>query len=284
MTHGTTPPGWYDDGQGAQRWWDGNGWTEHTQPAAPAQAPQAPQPDPHGEPTRYGGPVPESQEEQPPTPSLDKGAGGSPPVPPSSDVTQVAPPRDSGFPPQGGYQPPAAPGYPPQDGGYQQPDYAQQGYPQQGGQPSWQQPYPQSGSGGGKGKLIAIIGGAVAVFVVVIVLAVVLLGGGGGPAGTAEDFFNGVADGDCDAVDLLSKDFRETTGLSKSECEDAGADEYFAGSSAEGCDIEVTNEEEDGDKASADYKISGCDDDESNEDGTIDLVEEDGDWKIDAIN
>ncbi|HEX5858016.1 MAG TPA: DUF2510 domain-containing protein, partial [Microbacterium sp.] len=25
----TTPPGWYDDGHGATRWWDGANWTEH---------------------------------------------------------------------------------------------------------------------------------------------------------------------------------------------------------------------------------------------------------------
>jgi hypothetical protein len=25
----TTPPGWYDDGHGALRWWDGAQWTEH---------------------------------------------------------------------------------------------------------------------------------------------------------------------------------------------------------------------------------------------------------------
>lgn len=33
-----TPPGWYDDGHGAQRWWDGAQWTEHVQHAAPASA------------------------------------------------------------------------------------------------------------------------------------------------------------------------------------------------------------------------------------------------------
>jgi len=27
-------PGWYPDGSGGQRWWDGRGWTEHTAPAA----------------------------------------------------------------------------------------------------------------------------------------------------------------------------------------------------------------------------------------------------------
>lgn len=28
----TTPAGWYDDGSGSQRWWDGRQWTEHTTP------------------------------------------------------------------------------------------------------------------------------------------------------------------------------------------------------------------------------------------------------------
>ena len=27
-----TPAGWYDDGRGAMRWWNGQGWTEHVQP------------------------------------------------------------------------------------------------------------------------------------------------------------------------------------------------------------------------------------------------------------
>lgn len=39
---GGTPAGWYPDGSGGQRWWDGRQWTEHTQPAA-GQQPQQPQ-------------------------------------------------------------------------------------------------------------------------------------------------------------------------------------------------------------------------------------------------
>ena len=31
----TTPPGWYDDGRGALRWWDGAQWTEHVQTPDP---------------------------------------------------------------------------------------------------------------------------------------------------------------------------------------------------------------------------------------------------------
>ena len=32
----TTPAGWYDDGNGAQRYWDGANWTTHVAPAAQA--------------------------------------------------------------------------------------------------------------------------------------------------------------------------------------------------------------------------------------------------------
>ncbi|AQP47908.1 hypothetical protein BW730_10795 [Tessaracoccus aquimaris] len=31
-----TQAGWYDDGSGTQRWWDGKQWTERVQAAAPA--------------------------------------------------------------------------------------------------------------------------------------------------------------------------------------------------------------------------------------------------------
>lgn len=35
MDSPNTPPGWYDDGHGTQRWWDGSAWTEHTGGSAP---------------------------------------------------------------------------------------------------------------------------------------------------------------------------------------------------------------------------------------------------------
>ena len=42
-----TPAGWYDDGHGQLRWWDGQRWTDHTaplsRPAAPTQAAARPQ-------------------------------------------------------------------------------------------------------------------------------------------------------------------------------------------------------------------------------------------------
>lgn len=37
----TTPAGWYDDGQGRMRWWDGSGWTDAYAPVI-VQRPRAP--------------------------------------------------------------------------------------------------------------------------------------------------------------------------------------------------------------------------------------------------
>ena len=41
--------GWYDDGHGAERWWDGNGWTEHLRQPSPPAPPQPAHPKVVGE-------------------------------------------------------------------------------------------------------------------------------------------------------------------------------------------------------------------------------------------
>ena len=48
---GSAAAGWYDDGQGRQRWWDGVQWTDHLAPTAAAPVVQA-------QPVYYQQPVP----------------------------------------------------------------------------------------------------------------------------------------------------------------------------------------------------------------------------------
>jgi hypothetical protein len=55
----TTQAGWYDDGTGTMRWWDGQTWTEAVQPTAPAPQPAestaiaASSPESSGDPRAY---------------------------------------------------------------------------------------------------------------------------------------------------------------------------------------------------------------------------------------
>lgn len=243
MTQGSTPPGWYDDGQGSQRWWDGHQWTEHTRPAG--GGPQQPQPgsepaapyDPHSEPTQFGSP------------------------PSGTDVGQQ------------GWQQPAGGGYPPQPG------HPQQGWPSSS-------PAGHGGGGGGKGKLIAVIGGGVAVVAVAVVLLVVLLGGSGGPSGTVEDVFDAAKDGDpCAVIEHLSNSALGTDEDGRDDAVDTAVDECEASSpdseGGAGCELEIVDEEVDGDKATVTAKITGCDDESDNEEeDEIDLVKEGGDWRL----
>ena len=119
----STPAGWYDDGSGRQRWWDGQQWTEHFAPeaqddSAPADsAPADPAPsdagdfDPDATVLREDLP---SASDADAAPAYDNAAAeditpAGYPVPGADDSrTQAYPPSDVSTP---GYAPPAAPGY-----------------------------------------------------------------------------------------------------------------------------------------------------------------------------
>lgn len=265
----STPPGWYSDGQGGQRWWDGGKWTEHTQPPPGAGAPPA-------RPT-------------PPAPA----AGGNGPA----DLpTQVAPNRAADYgAPQG-----AQPGQPgPVGAGAPPPIYGQHPFVPGG---------TGSGGSGGRGKLLAIVGGAfVAVLVVMIgliVLVTVVLGGG--PEDVAEDYLDASVDADfervCELVTEKDRDeaFEELDVDDCSDVEDAVRDdEAFNDQDLEDyledfdTEYEIGEVTEDGDTAEVKFtsttEYTGDDEDiaefyedaEENK-GTIYLREEDGDWKVDA--
>lgn len=316
----TTPPGWYPDGQGGQRWWDGTQWTEHTQPAQGAapevpQTPQAPQ-------------LPGDQATVvAPNRAADFNQGGA----------QQGYGQQGGQPAQGG-QPQQPYGAPAGQQGYGQPAgqqaYGQPAGQQAYGQPAGQQGYGQQfgqpnyggGSGGkGKGKLFAIIGGAIAALLFAIILVVVLLKvlGGGGPDGVAKEYLEAqnFVDPDFTAqCELLTEDAQDDL-LENADADDCGEyadksqddfdeelDEPL--SEDDSCDktfediqgdfdyeVEIKDVNEDGDdEATVEYEVTsrftgdkdviedcgGDDEDEENTtDGELKLVKEDGDWKVD---
>ena len=315
----TTPAGWFPDGQGGQRWWDGTQWTEHTQPGA-------------------GGADPEP----PATPSA--------PQIPGDQATVVAPNRAADYNPGSPSGQPAGG----QQGYGQQGQQGQQGYGQGGqggqqgqlgygqpGQPGQQQPYgggygqpPYGGPGGGshgagggkgKGKLIAIILGALLALILVAVIIFVALKaiGGGSPDAVAEDYLKAgnyfdpdfqkecellaeesqkslLEDADADDCDAYAekqqKEYDEQIGEKLSE--DEACDKTFEDIQGDfDYDVEIKDVKEDGDKATADYTvttrftgdkdiITDCggdeDDVEDSEDDSLELVKEDGDWKVDT--
>lgn len=87
----TTPPGWYDDGRGALRWWDGAQWTEHVQT-------------PDAEPDAVDGAA-ESVVTEPVEPAPTLADAATP-----AQETAPTPPYETA--PEGASTPSAPPGYP----------------------------------------------------------------------------------------------------------------------------------------------------------------------------
>ena len=305
----STPPGWYPDGQGGQRWWDGSQWTEHTQPPA-GDAP--------ADPVAPAEPAEPAAPEAPAAPASPARPSG-PGVPGGDLPTQVAPNRASNY-------PAGQPGQPASD----QPQAQQPQQPQQPvygaptgsyGQPTGQAGYGQQpfggstaasgGSGGGKGKLIAIIGGAIGAVLLVIILLFVLFTVilGGGPEDVASDYLEANADGDFEeACELSSKEHQESAfeGTDASECgelEEAiaksfeeqgipGYDNYEDLFDDIEYDFEIGDVSEKEESATVEYtytvEYTGDEEDfggvfdQKDQDAEIGLVKEDGDWKVDS--
>ncbi|MGZ8804014.1 MAG: DUF2510 domain-containing protein [Microbacterium sp.] len=98
----TTPPGWYDDGRGALRWWDGAQWTEHVQTSDAEPAADA-EPDAAMD-TLLAPAIA-------PAPTLaDASAPAADAPAPQAEGSETAPVYDVA--PEDGYAPSAPPGYP----------------------------------------------------------------------------------------------------------------------------------------------------------------------------
>ncbi|MET0781643.1 MAG: DUF2510 domain-containing protein [Microbacterium sp.] len=99
-----TPPGWYDDGRGELRWWDGAQWTEHVQTPDPEPAidePVAQVADESAEPRETIDTL--FAPAAAPAPTLESAA---------TDAGTPAPAATADVAPEGGYPPSAPPGYP----------------------------------------------------------------------------------------------------------------------------------------------------------------------------
>lgn len=113
----STPAGWYDDGSGRQRWWDGQQWTDNFAPDAETQVPVDA---PAEVPTDAPGEVPTDApadaavaggDFDPDATALREDIQSMPSyahLTPVENPTQAYPPSDYTAP---GYAPPAAPGY-----------------------------------------------------------------------------------------------------------------------------------------------------------------------------
>ena len=108
----TTPPGWYDDGRGALRWWDGAQWTEHVQTPDPEPDATAPPAEPGQQPGDDGAMDALLAPAIAPAPTLESARTDAAPAAPAdpSAPADAATPGEAAAPAD--YPPSAPPGYP----------------------------------------------------------------------------------------------------------------------------------------------------------------------------
>ncbi|MDZ8276842.1 DUF2510 domain-containing protein [Microbacterium aquimaris] len=285
-----TPPGWYDDGHGALRWWDGLQWTEHVH--VPEQPQAAPAPE-------QAAPVPEAPEQAAPEVAPEP----APPAEPVADPTAqfFAAPAESS---QGADGAPA-------------PQYPSGDDPQAYGQPP--AGYPGAGVGGAfisatepkKSTLWVvwvIVGvvllGIVAVAAVFIPLALGMMQGGGATSGddpdeqaavvTVQTYDDAWRTGDCDAYVASTTDaFREYLGIP--DCEDFQISAAEFGATTSEYELTVTDIDSSGDEIvlqTQETYMSSVDETGSplpepqpaRDDYTYVLVSENGSWLIDDVS
>jgi hypothetical protein len=90
----TAPPGWYDDGKGGQRWWDGSRWGPEGQPPATPTTPMPTSPPPTSPPPTIATPTsaPPTSAPQPSYGTAGAAAAGYPPPGPDYGTPSTAGP------------------------------------------------------------------------------------------------------------------------------------------------------------------------------------------------
>ncbi|HEY1133035.1 MAG TPA: DUF2510 domain-containing protein [Nocardioides sp.] len=275
----STPEGWYDDGTGTVRWWDGERWTDHVQSAGTA------------DPTAGGGSGDDVTNVAPTGGTWVPPEVPATPLPPATPVAPVNPmnpanpygvpaaPVNPTYPPAGGTSPYGAPSGPAGQPPYGQPSFGQPAY----GQPPFGQP-PAS-----KPPWLLIGGGVAAAVVLLLVLVLALaLGGGGSPEDVVQEAFDANT---CDEYEPLLTgqaldDFESAVELDDSSCDDLSGENQVEFDST----LEIRDSEVDGDDATVEitetYEYTGeaAGYDDFTVDGTVHLTDVDGEWKIERFD
>lgn len=172
MSDDQVQAGWYDDGSGTIRWWDGRQWTEHTGGPGAGTPPKGAEDGVDTQVLPSEGTTALPQQDPYAAPGSAPGGPGSAPQGSGQGYGQ------------GGY-PGAGAGY--GQGGYGAPAYgAAPGGP--GGPGGWDPGAPAGGGGSGKGKLYALVGGAVALVLLIgLVLTLVFVNGDDDSDQTADE-------------------------------------------------------------------------------------------------
>ncbi len=243
----TTPPGWYDDGHGALRWWDGAQWTEHV-----AQ----PDPEPSEAPTEaeiVAGQLGLAQQEPAPAAAV---------APPAEAVPAATPAAFPVYPSTPVSGEPAS--YPDQQAYPAVQEHPQQGYPVAG--------YPQGAYPGGafvaateprKSKLWivwvvlgVVLLGIVIAAAVLIPLAILNFSGANGGAQSSDEqaavaavelYDDAWQDGDCDDLTAsTTSSFRDANGFT--DCADFESQAEVFDDSVDDYEVHVTDVETVGDE------------------------------------
>ena len=234
----SVPAGWYNDGQGQQRYWDGTQWTAHTAPlpesaapAAPAAPVTAPEPPAPAAPVAAAPAAPSA----PPAPAAPAAAAPPAPVAPVTPAAPAAPVA------------PAAPAAPQSYGA------------------------PVAARSGSKTGLWVGLGAGVVVIGAIAVVLVMMLGGGGGggsstPEAAVESFLDAAKDGDCKAmVSLMKFDEGTDEGEALEDCE-SSSDAGLFGEQTANMKFTVGDATIDGDSATVEVTLTM----------TVDYVKETG--------
>ncbi|MGP3534594.1 DUF2510 domain-containing protein [Microbacterium sp. RD1] len=231
----TTPPGWYDDGQGALRWWDGAQWTEHVHTPAPGTTPvadaapaAAPEPTPPpAEQVAPAAPEPAAPEQ------VASAAPAAAPEPAPAAPEQAAP---------AAAYPQAYPGAPAGPAG---------------GAPADPSAYPASAAPTAKSKLWilwVVLGGVLLVIIILAAIFIPLVIGWFSSAASPQDadqraaveavelYDDAWGDGDCDAFEQSTTSaYRES--ISLTDCASFEDDAESFDSSTDDYDMRVTDVE-----------------------------------------